>query len=121
MTAEITLTIPTPPSVNDLYGRRKGGGVYLKPKYRAWKTEAGWAVQMQRPGKMFGPYTVLLAVPMLGDADNRCKATLDLLVSLGITDDDKHCLSITATKEPGRKDALVIIRPASIHPQELTT
>jgi Holliday junction resolvase RusA-like endonuclease len=107
--------------VNALYGRRKGGGVYLKPEYRAWKTEAGWAVQMQRPGKLTGPYTLMLAVPMVGDADNRIKAASDLLVSLGVTDDDKHCLSAMATKEPGRKDCLVVIRPATIHPQELAT
>lgn len=112
MTAEITLTIPTPPSTNQLYAHRPGG-VYLTPKYRRWKTEAGWAIQMQKPGKIKGPYTVELFVPMLGDADNRCKSAGDLLVSMGVTDDDRHCMSITATKEPGRKDCLVVIRPAT--------
>jgi crossover junction endodeoxyribonuclease RusA len=118
---EIRLTIPTPPSVNALYGRRKGGGVYLKPKYRAWKTEAGWQIMAQDWVGIVGPYTLMLAVPMIGDADNRIKAASDLLVSLGVTDDDRHCLSALATKEPGRKDCLVVIRPATIHPQELAT
>jgi crossover junction endodeoxyribonuclease RusA len=121
MANEITLTIPTPPSVNALYGRRKDGGVYLTQKYRAWKREAGWSLLAQHPGKILGPYTLNIVVPMTGDADNRIKAASDLLVSHGVTADDRHCLSATATKEPGRKDCLVVIRPASIHPQELAT
>jgi Holliday junction resolvase RusA-like endonuclease len=37
---------------------------------------------------------------MRGDIDGRVKLPLDLLVSLGITDDDRHCIHALVERDP---------------------
>jgi Holliday junction resolvase RusA-like endonuclease len=86
------ITIPIPPSVNDLYGVGKGGRRYLKRHVKAWREEAGWMLKDQDPVPVTGRYKLFLSVPKTRkDADNMLKPTLDLLVSLGLTPDDRHC------------------------------
>ncbi len=86
------ITIPIPPSVNDLYGVGKGGRRFLKRHVKAWRDEAGWMILDQKPVPVIGRYRLLLSVPKTRkDADNMLKPTLDLLVALWLTPDDRHC------------------------------
>ena len=94
-----TFLLPLPPSANRLWIRTKGGNA-LSPEYRAWKKEAGWIVKAARQPKIEGRYGVVISLPekMRGDSDNRIKATLDLLRSVGATDDDKHNADVRAVR-----------------------
>jgi crossover junction endodeoxyribonuclease RusA len=97
----ISLTLPWPPSVNNLYknvGRRR----VRTPAYRKWQEEAGWHLQAARPPKLSGPVEVTLELcppdNRRADADNRNKAVLDLLVTHGVIagDDRRFVKSVTA-------------------------
>ncbi|MEO1187986.1 MAG: hypothetical protein AAFW60_02860 [Pseudomonadota bacterium] len=90
------LDLPLGPSVNGMFPgrtRRRKSNAYV-----VWIQAAGWEINIQKP-KPLGPgrYEVAIQVPekMRGDADNRIKAVLDLLVSRGLTpDDDKADCSV---------------------------
>lgn len=92
--SEQVLNLPLGPSVNAMFPgrtrRRKSQA------YKAWINAAGWEIQAQRP-KRLGPgrYEVRILVPdkMRGDADNRIKAVLDLLVTHSLTPDDRYANS----------------------------
>ncbi|MDE2096379.1 MAG: RusA family crossover junction endodeoxyribonuclease [Patescibacteria group bacterium] len=96
----VSFTIPIPPSVNGLWanvGRRR-----IKTKrYKAWLTEAGWAIVTQRVRPIAATSGCSVVVEIgprdpRADIDNRIKAVLDLLVRQGIIPDDRHVNSATA-------------------------
>lgn len=95
----LNIIIPTPPSVNAMYCNSrngKGRGRYKSRQYKEWLDEAGWSVKAQRPERVAGPYWLAISLPRIrGDIDNRVKAINDLLVSLNLVDDDKHCEALT--------------------------
>lgn len=110
--SEATITMPLPPSVNNLWigmghGRRK------HPTYVAWLDEAGWRINQARAGgrcRNLPPDTwywtdIRLPHTHLGDSDNRLKAVHDLLHGMGVTPDDKWLLGGTYMRchdvEPG--------------------
>jgi Holliday junction resolvase RusA-like endonuclease len=109
----IEISLPTPPSLNNLYFNVPGRGRVKSKRYTAWQWEATAAIHQQRPEKITGHYTARLRVPLRGDVDGKIKAVLDLLAALQITPDDRFCMSVTATKEP-RKDVLVVLAPAYV-------
>lgn len=100
----LTLDLPMPPSVNNLFvnitrGRTKSS------RYRAWITEAGWMLVQQRNLKgrhklMKGEIAVTVRAlrqhRRKRDLDNILKPILDLLVSTGTIKDDSLVASITA-------------------------
>src|SRR5208283_3248924 len=90
----IRLDITIPPSINNAYYNSLGRGRVSSKTLDAWKKTAGWEVQIAKPAKITGHYTVKLLVPemMRGDVDGRLKFPIDLLVSLGVTPDDRHCV-----------------------------
>jgi Holliday junction resolvase RusA-like endonuclease len=94
------ITLPTPPSVNNLYSNRKAGGRHKTRAYRQWCDDAGWEVKSQKPISVLGKYKFFLTLPKLparADLDNRCKAALDLMVSLRLVQDDSsaYCVGVT--------------------------
>ena len=111
---ELVLTLPPPPSVNNLFinvGRRR----VKSRRYRTWLKEAGWQLQAQRNGCIGGPWQVDIMLParLRGDTDNYCKGILDLLVTHRVVDDDRYCRRLTVEKT-GETDAVVItVRAAS--------
>lgn len=78
------IRLPFPPSVNDMYLNNKGAGRGRKPspEYRAWKNQAGWELKAQHAKAVGGIVEVRIDLDdsRRGDADNRIKAVLDLLV-----------------------------------------
>lgn len=85
-----TATIPTPPSTNNLFANGKHGRFKSK-KYEAWIVEAGKELLAQKPQHFAGRVEVQLQVPrnLRRDLDNHWKASLDLLVSHGVIQDDR--------------------------------
>ena len=117
----LTVTIPTPPSSNNLYGNKrspsgKRAGRYRTRAYENWIERAGWDINRQRANvdPVSGPYRLLLELPRIrGDADNRIKAASDLIVSMGLVDDDRHCVACTVTVDRANPSeyARVIVTP----------
>lgn len=80
--------LPFPVSVNDMYLNNKGAGRgrVPSPEYNAWKDLAGYAINRQKPGafKLRAIVMIDLDERRQGDADNRAKPVLDLLVTYGV-------------------------------------
>jgi crossover junction endodeoxyribonuclease RusA len=93
----ITVTMPAPPSVNNLFKNAGRKGRVPTPAYEDWKRQAGWQVKAQRQEAIHGPVAVTIVHgKRRADLDNLNKAPLDLLVSQGLIDDDSfvrelHC------------------------------
>ena len=52
---EITLIIPTPPTLNMAYANYLGRGRIATKILKNWKKEAGWKLQLQHPYTNSGP------------------------------------------------------------------
>lgn len=80
------LRLPFPPSVNDMFVNSKnarGRGRFPSDEYEKWKKDAGWELKAQHIKPITGQVRVKIDLDdtRRGDADNRTKAVLDLLVS----------------------------------------
>lgn len=94
------ISLPMPPSVNGLYANSKHGGRHKTREYRNWIKNAGWEIKLQKPISILGKYKFFLTLPKMpknADPDNRLKASLDLLVSLKLVQDDssQYCVGST--------------------------
>jgi crossover junction endodeoxyribonuclease RusA len=91
-----------PPSVNSLYRNVPGRGRVKTDKYKDWLLEAGLIVntQLKSNERIEGPYGLRLRAyrpdKRRRDLSNLLKATEDLLVALGVVEDDSLCQSIEA-------------------------
>lgn len=91
--APLVLTLPTPPSVNQMYANRKKGGRHPTKLYVDWKGHAGWRLSAQLAAHKTLTCPVLAVVQVerassQADIDNRLKALFDLLVTHGALADD---------------------------------
>jgi crossover junction endodeoxyribonuclease RusA len=95
----ITLHLPWPPSVNHLW-RHKGNKIYLNPRYKAWRKEAGWTMKVEGNfTRIDVPFSaiLLLSPPNKSrrDLDNIIKPVLDLLQDLQWIKNDSLCQELT--------------------------
>lgn len=92
----VTVLLPVPPSVNRIYRHTKDRGPVKSEVYKAWISGAGWRLQAQRPGRVPGPYVLLLAVPRTSrmDIDNAAKAVSDLLQRHGVVENDREAVRV---------------------------
>lgn len=88
----VTVHLPMPPSVNALFVNVPGRGRVLSKRYAAWRKDAGWILQQQRPGIFDGCVSVEIHLQEKGrrDGDNFTKALLDLCVTHGVIQDDSN-------------------------------
>jgi hypothetical protein len=116
-----TVTLPMPPSVNQLYiGRGKAKAKH--PNYAAWTNEAGWRMNEARAAGRFKPLTpgvwywtdVRLPMNHLGDSDNRLKALHDILHQMGATPDDKWLLGGTYMRCPDVASGTCVVHAVSV-------
>lgn len=109
------VTLPISPSVNAMYRNVPGKGRVKSAKAKAWTTEAGLLLNTARLTPLpAGPYAVKITVSTLlrGDADNRVKAALDLLVKHGLTPDDRYAdSSVTRSPDIGPGQMLIVASP----------
>lgn len=88
-----------PPSVNHLYGKSKKW-VYISTKARAWQRNAGTELNIQKPGRIVGTYTMTIELARPDnrrrDASNYIKTLEDLLVRHGVVADDSLAQSVTS-------------------------
>jgi len=92
----ITLNLPFPPSVNNLFinvGRKR----VRAPRYVAWATEAGLRLNVQRPISIKGPVTLHYEFQegqdrRKRDIGNLEKAVTDLLVQHAVIEADDNTI-----------------------------
>lgn len=86
----VSFSCPVPPSVNAMFKNTKHGRSKT-PAYEAWRYQAAAAIRRQHVPSILGAVVVNMAFEIdlkRADADNRLKAANDLLVDLGIIEDD---------------------------------
>lgn len=92
-----TLTLPMPPSVNEMWANKppragRAGGRFKTQKYKNWILEAAVELRQQGPERVEGRVLVNISVERDSDAadiDNRIKAMLDLMVQPGLKRSDR--------------------------------
>lgn len=92
----IVLTLPFPPSTNNLFINTSRGRI-RSSKYDQWATEAGWELQRQRPAKVLGPVSLIFEFQAgrdkrKRDITNLLKAPEDLLVKHGVIEADDNTI-----------------------------
>ncbi len=95
--SEIKLTLPYPPSVNNLYFNRWGKRV-LSDAGRRFKSDAGVLAILQGAKILTGDLSVTFRVfrpKRIGDLDNRLKISQDALKGICF-EDDKQIIEIHA-------------------------
>ena len=93
----ISMTLPVPPSANELFFNKRGGGRAKTKAYDAWLEEAGWHVKRAWSGlgKPKWPdaqpmqLTIVVGIARNRDVSNCCKAIEDLLVKVLPVPDDR--------------------------------
>lgn len=114
------IRLAMPPSTNHLFANRKKGGRFVTKEYKLWRTIAGYALLAQRPTKFKGDVILNLRFgPRIANADvtNRIKPVEDLLVTMGVIEDDRFvvsCLAAWADVE----GCEVIVMPATFNANE---
>lgn len=113
------LHLPYPPSANRLW-RKSRHGMYRDKKYQQWLEDAAKAARDQRPGAVFGRYKLSIQAVRPDrrkrDLDNLLKATSDLLVSVGVIEDDSDCDMIVARWVTTGDGILVRVEPVGTEP-----
>lgn len=104
------LSLPIPPSDNNLFFNLPGRGRAKSKHYRDWLKQAKQWALMQKPwGAVSGPYRLAISIPKVsGDVPNRGKAVTDFLVGLGVTPDDRHCRGISINVVSELKDHCIV-------------
>lgn len=106
-----SVELEPPPSANHMFVNVKGRGRIKSVKYRAWRQAAVLSIYAQVPAalRIGGPVVVFIALPKKtrSDADNNIKPILDALVDSRRIDDDRHVVSVTASKTHDKPTALV--------------
>lgn len=102
----VAYELPCPPSINGAYANRKfgrGKGRFPSKRHREWKKEASWIIRATGIEKISGPYhfKIQISTGQRGDASNYIKLAEDLLVEMGVTDDDKRAMSSSSERYIG--------------------
>lgn len=101
--APVTLTIPTPPSVNQLFRNLPGRGRVRTRIYDDWRGHALTAIRLQSIEPVMGPVVILFGVERqssAADIDNRIKAMLDAIVEAQVIRDDSEVTGFAAAWLP---------------------
>lgn len=113
----LTICLPVPPSVNNLYPTDpRTGRRYKSSQYRRWLRVADGRLLEQwstlRPFiPVRGKPRITIRIPARSrmDASNAIKAAEDFLVSRGITEDDRNNWSVTASKDSSVTECVIEI------------
>lgn len=93
----VSLCIPFPPSANGLFRNVPGQGRVKTEKYKDWLLKAGLIAssQLKRDERIEGPYSLRMRAyrpdNRRRDLSNLMKATEDLIVALGVVEDESLC------------------------------
>lgn len=102
--ASVAFTIPTPPSVNQIYRNKPGRGRVKSGLYDDFIARAVTAIRLQKVKPLdSGNYIAVFGVErmsMCADIDNRLKAMIDTIVKAGLITDDRFITAIAVSWLP---------------------
>lgn len=94
----ITFSLPFPPAANNLFVNGAAGR-FISPRYKAWRSDAGWMVPRTAKGAVPGHFRAVLTFDRPDrrkrDLDNLLKAPMDLLKTMGVIMDDRLAERLT--------------------------
>lgn len=100
----VAFTIPTPPSVNQIYRNKQGRGRVKTGLYDDFIARAITAIRLQRVSPLDpGNYIAVFGVERMSacaDVDNRLKSMIDSIVKAGIIEDDRFITAIAVSWLP---------------------
>jgi Holliday junction resolvase RusA-like endonuclease len=107
---DIAITLPMPPSTNDLHEWR-GGQPRRSKKYAQWLVDVEWLGVVQRAAdKVTGNYAMRVTGPRSRlDLDNCIKALSDGLQRMRVVGNDKHAQAILLQVDPVRAEPTVLV------------
>lgn len=98
-----TFRLPWPPTTNKIWRAYKGRNILSAPA-RAWRKQAEQELMVQKPKAVKGPVELFIRLSSPTnrrfDLDNRCKAPIDLLVHMGVIEDDNDAIVRRLVVEP---------------------
>lgn len=112
----VTVTLPIPPSVNHAYWNAPRRGRVKTKAYREWRKEAGWEINIQKPGKVLGLVVIdyrvspVFHVKRKRDLDNFLKPLSDALVDLGLIEDDSLIIDLRIRWDEQIEQGKVVVR-----------
>lgn len=101
--APVAFTLPTPPSVNELYKNLPGKGRVKSGAYDDFVRRGVTAIRNQRVASLSGYVIAIFGVERMSlsaDIDNRLKSMLDTIVKAGIVVDDRFITAIAVSWLP---------------------
>ncbi len=114
----ITLNLPYPPSVNNLFFNVPGRGRVPSTEYRAWQASADNTIRQMNKPRINGPVEITMTFQEKDrrrrDIDNLSKAPLDALVRMRVIDADDSSVLRRLTLEWGEVSGVKVdIRPCT--------
>jgi crossover junction endodeoxyribonuclease RusA len=111
----IRYNLPFPPSVNNLFANGKKGR-YRTDRYEAWRTLAGQEILVQGRKSLKGKVSLSVCAVRPDrrrrDVSNLLKPVEDLLVDMGVIEDDSLVERITIQwAEAGSFECVVLVQP----------
>lgn len=99
----LRLKLSKPPSTNKLFANVPGKGRVKTKAYEAWIKAMGNTLTAQRARPVSGPVEIAITVDHTSglDLDNACKASIDLMVRMGIITGDGYKIVKRITMEWG--------------------
>lgn len=126
----ISYSLPYPVSVNSLFVEINGKRVKTR-LYKEWRTEAGWAIRQQQSGavrkSITGHVMVILECvkpdKRKRDASNLLKAVEDLIVEMGVIDDDSFVMDSRSrwVRQGPPCRVTIVSSPAELDPLDHST
>lgn len=113
----MNLTLPFPPTLNNLFRNVPMRGRVPTKKYEQWQKLAMGELMVQKARPVFGPVRVSMSFvrpdKRKRDLDNLMKAPLDILVKAGVIQDDSLITEIAIRwSAPGGQPCSITVRPA---------
>ena len=98
-----------PPSLWQAYGRRKTGGLYLKPEAKTFKEMIGWSFKECKVSKQDFGVEIFFEIKgkQKHDLDNYIKIVLDSLTRI-VYEDDQQVIELHLFKQQAKKDKTII-------------
>ena len=98
----ISVTLPFPPSLNNLFVNVAGKGRRPSERYKSWQVVAQTESMVQRvrwpAQRISGPIEITITLQRdrrRMDLDNGAKAVIDTLVKMNVIDDDRNVEKLT--------------------------
>lgn len=118
----VSFTLPTPPSVNELYKNVKGVGRVKAGLYDDFIRRGVASIRLQGVAPLTGYVVAVFGVERMSitaDIDNRLKSMLDTIVKAGVIEDDRFVTAIAVSWLP-RANGMAHVRLYPVQQLDLT-